>query len=274
MKSLFKQQNAVLCEGNSVVECQLPKLNVAGSIPVPRLKFFQQNLLVSACFIAGVLFFISGCATVDHPAPGQESTSPSSSPEGELPNVEGGVYHKVKPGETLWRIAKTYNVDVDNIVQRNNIPNAGKIEKDQLIFIPGAVSTREVSIDEAPAIDDGTFVWPVKGRVLVHFGERYRSRITKGLLIETREGTQVKAARSGKVVFADYLNGYAHTVILEHTDGFNSVYGQNAKLTVRVGDQVAQNEPVGYVGCSGNDCFAYFEVRKKGASVNPVYYLP
>ena len=55
-----------------------------------------------------------------------------------------GVYHKVKRGETIWRIAKTYDVVIDDIIRSNRIPDIAQVEENQLIFIPGADSIREV----------------------------------------------------------------------------------------------------------------------------------
>ncbi len=268
-------KTACLCEGNSVVECQLPKLNVAGSIPVPRSRIPAQTAVVRPAMDSGsalgvllVFMLVGGCATVEHrreiPPPAKKLSA------------QNGIYHKVKAGETIWRIAKTYGVDVEAIVKSNNIPNVALIEKDQLVFIPGALAVKDVGpvAERVNVSDPGEFIWPVKGRILSYFGERYQSRANRGIAIQAPEGESVKASRSGKVVFADYLNGYAYTVILDHGDGFFSVYGQNSRLLVKLGEMVSQNQPLALLGKQGEVSFLHFEIRKNSVADNPLYYLP
>ncbi len=252
-----------------MVECQLPKLNVAGSIPVPRFKTSRSvNVLLLTALVA-----VAGCATVEKPVKKAELpiTAPAAVAAGK------GVYHKVKPGETIWRIAKTYGVEVEAIVKSNNIPNVALIEKDQLLMIPGAAAAREVVLPtekDKPSPDTGEFIWPVKGKVIAYFNQRTGSRVNRGISIAAQEGETVHAARSGKVVFADYLPGYAFTVILDHEDNFFSVYGENAKLLVKTGDQVQQNDPLAQVGRTGDLAYLHFEIRKNANADNPLYYLP
>ncbi len=136
MNSSKRKSQGALCEGNSTVECQLPKLNVAGSIPVPRSKIFLR-IDVFLVFVSCVLlFFISGCATTEYiPTKG-----------GPLPTK--GIYHKVLPGETLWRIAKMYHVSMEELISSNRIPNVAHIEKNQLIFIPGVAAKKDIVIEK------------------------------------------------------------------------------------------------------------------------------
>lgn len=195
------------------------------------------------------------------------------------PSLNKGVYHKVQSGETLWRIAKTYSVDIGSIVKINNIPNVAKIEKDQLVFIPGATEVKDVQgvVPSGKLEGDANsseFIWPVKGKVISYFGERQRLRVNRGISIEATEGEIVRAARAGVVVFADYLAGYVYTVILDHEDGLFSVYSQNAKLLATVGTRVAKNGPIAHVGRNQGIAFLHFEIRKNSIADNPLYYLP
>ena len=183
-----------------------------------------------------------------------------------------GVYHKVKKNETLWRISKTYNVEVNDITKANNIPKEAKIEKNQLVFIPGATTVKEVVLDADNAQNE--FIWPVQGRIIKYFHERYGGQVNKGIDIEARVGDQVKAARTGRVVFADYLNGYGYTVILDHLDGFHSVYAKNSKLLVKLGELVLKSGTIAEVGHSKNLAYLHFEIRKKAVEGNPLIYLP
>ena len=225
-----------------------------------------RNFLIS-CAVVSIL---SGCAglPVDN-----EMYVPLSTVELEPVEEIQGVYHKVKPGETLWRIAKAYNIDINEIVETNNIPDAAQIEKNQLILIPGAEHVMEIILDLQET--DDNFIWPVKGRVIQYFGQPSSDGgFNKGIAIKVPEGEPVKSSRSGTVVFADYLNGYGYTVILAHSDGFHTVYANNSKILVSVGDQVKKNSPIAYVGRLNHLAFLHFEVRKNSREDNPLHYLP
>lgn len=183
-----------------------------------------------------------------------------------------GVYHKVRTGETLWRIAKTYNVPIQDITRINNIPKTAKIETNQLVFIPGADTVLEIALDTEKAQNE--FIWPVKGKVTHYFHQSHEGRINKGINIRVDEGDMVKAARTGRVVFADYLSGYGYTVILDHLDGLYSVYANNSKLLVKLGELVLRNRNIAQVGLKQDLAYLHFQIRKKSKEDNPLYYLP
>ena len=218
----------------------------------------RRAKLLSRSFLLFTAIYLSGCATVTPPgAPVQ--TGP-------------GVYHKVKRGETLWRIAKTYSVLIDEIIRTNNIPNVAKVEENQLVFIPGATAIKEIKFDEQE--NDKEFVWPVKGKVIRYFHDRKGQLLNQGIDIQVPGGATVKAARSGEVIFADELPGYGQMVILDHGDGFYSVYAQNSKLLVGLGDRIRKSSPISEVENSGDLAYLHFQVRKNSNEENPLYYLP
>ncbi len=235
-----------------MVEYQLPKLGTR--VRFPSLAPCILGLLV-------IVFFAAGCGTtkyVGRPDKGWKTK---------------GIYHKVQDGETIWRIAKTYGVTIDDIVTSNHIPNAAYVKKNQLVFIPGADEVKEID----PVRDDPNkeeFSWPVKGKILNFFGEQRGPYSNRGIGIQAQEGQMVQASREGRVVFADYLTGYAYTIILDHLDGYLSVYSQNAKLLVGLGDLVFKGGRIAQVGRNGNPTFMHFEIRKNGRADNPLYYLP
>ncbi len=193
--------------------------------------------------------------------------------------AEKGVYHKVQKGETLWRIAKTYDIDIDDIIRSNNVPNGAHLEENQLIFIPGASFVKSVvpqstEPGKSPSVVRDDFGWPVNGRVVRHFGEQRGSYLGHGIGIETMEGQPVVASRAGKVVFADYLAGYYYTVILDHADGYFSVYGFNSKIAVSLGDMVTKGQKIATAGKKGNLPLLYFGIRRFAKAENPLYFLP
>jgi len=183
-----------------------------------------------------------------------------------------GIYHKVSQGETIWRIAKTYDISMQDIIRSNNIPNVAQVEENQLIFIPGAAAVREIIVESEDEQKD--FVWPLKGRIINYFNEYSESSFSKGIDIRAAEGDTVQAARTGQVVFADYLSGYGYTVILDHKDGFHTVYARNAKLLVKLGDHVFKKTPIARIGAMRNLAYLHFQVRKDSVEDNPLFYLP
>jgi len=210
-----------------------------------------------------VVVLISGCASV--------ATLP---PPSIVPPVLGpGIYHKVTPGETLFRISKLYNVTVDDLVKYNKIPNVAYIEKNQLIFIPNA-SKPLVSSQLTDISKNGGFDWPVKGRVVSYFGDQGSGRINNGIDIKTDFRDKVLAVHDGKVVFADHLSGYGQTVIVDHSDHLMSVYSQNSGLFVKVDDVVKKGSPIARVGRVKGIALLHFEIRKNAIATNPLYFLP
>jgi len=217
------------------------------------------------------LFFITGCVSAgEHAA--YEGVA--------VVRHDNGTYHKVQKGETLWRIAKMYGVSIEAIIAANNIPNVGYIEVNQLLFIPGASKvqpeTPPSEASEAVPVDSDpdSFIWPLKGRVITYFGERSHGQTQKGIAIAADEGQKVVAARTGRVAFADYLPGYGDTVILDHLDGYYSVYSRNRKLLVHLGETVHKGMSIAEVGRVGDAAFLHFEIRRNDQSSNPLYYLP
>ncbi len=189
------------------------------------------------------------------------------------PALGKGVYHKVHKGETIWRIAQAYRVSIDDIIKINKIPNVTNVEENQLLFIPGAQGVKEIPLTQED-LNRNEFAWPLKGKVISYFGERRGSESNKGIGIQANFGDMVHSAREGYIVFADYLSGYADTVIIDHKDGYYSVYANNAVLLVKVGDFVPKGTPIAQVGKRGNLSALHFEIRKHSSADNPLYYLP
>jgi LysM repeat protein len=262
-----------LREGNSMVEFQLPKLITRVRFPslAPLLVLFFVPLLFTGCVSVDGTSTETPTPMPSPPAPAVISERPAV-PRLELLKPQG-AYHKVKKGETIWRIAKAYNVTIDSIIKANRIPNGAVIEENQLLLIPGALAAQEVKEPQEPSEDD-SFIWPVKGKVVSYFGDWKSTYLNKGIGIEAAEGETIQAARGGRVVFSDYLNGYGETVIIHHPDDFYSIYSQNEENLVKVGQVVDRGNPIGKVGRKGKSSLLHFEIRKKSTPDNPLYYLP
>lgn len=123
----------------------------------------------------------------------------------------------------------------------------------------------------------GELQWPVDGDLRARFGApRAEGRMrARGLVITAESGTPVRAVYYGRVVFADWFSGFGQLIIIDHLDGYLSLYGYNQRLLRSTGDWVTPGEPVATVGDSGGQARAglYFEIRRDGQPVNPERWL-
>jgi len=115
--------------------------------------------------------------------------------------------------------------------------------------------------------------WPVTGRMLADFGQPRAGGQLRwdGVLIAAPAGSEVRAVRAGKVVYADWLPGLGLLLVLDHGGGYLSLYGHAQDLTRKVGDRAASGEVIAHVGDSGGQPrpALYFEVRRNGRPQNP-----
>ncbi|MBA1290004.1 murein hydrolase activator EnvC family protein [Pseudomonas japonica] len=122
----------------------------------------------------------------------------------------------------------------------------------------------------------GKLPWPVDGRLLARFGDTRGDERTRwdGVMIGAAAGTAVRAVHGGRVVFADWLRGAGLLVILDHGDGYLSLYGHNQTLLKSAGDVVKAGEAISTVGTSGGqDTPAlYFAIRQQGRATDPAQW--
>lgn len=126
------------------------------------------------------------------------------------------------------------------------------------------------------AAQRGELRWPVPGRLTQHFGgPRAGDLRWTGLVIEAERGTRVRAVSHGRVAFADWLRGFGLLTVVDHGDGYMSLYGHSHSLFKEVGDWVRPGETIASVGASGGrqDQGLYFELRHNGEPVDPVPWL-
>ena len=119
--------------------------------------------------------------------------------------------------------------------------------------------------------------WPAEGKIVRNFGDSYASGKLKhnGLLINTAEEGNVRAVHYGRVVFANWLRGFGLITILDHGDGYMTLYGHSSSLFTSPGDWVEAGEAIAQAGRTGgtNDPAVYFEVRHNGKPDNPRRWL-
>jgi len=118
----------------------------------------------------------------------------------------------------------------------------------------------------------GKLAWPVGGKLLARFGEPRAGGVKwDGVLVATERGAPVRAVYGGRVIYADWLPGLGLLTIIDHGEGYMSLYGHNERLYKTVGERVSAGDTVGSAGDSGgsNRPELYFEIRKSGKAVDP-----
>lgn len=221
------------------------------------------------------------------------------------PAYDGG--YAVKNGDTLSKIAAAHGVTVAQLRAANNltgdslrigqqlaIPQAGsrvaavppgvdpivtgvarppadKASPGEAAEAPGTASTA------APAQTGiGEFRWPVRGRVIANFGDKTTAGRNDGIDISVPEGTAVKAAENGVVVYAgSELEGFGNLILIRHSDGWVSAYAHNKTLEVKRGEEVRRGQTIARSGRSGNAEMPklHFELRRNSVPVDPLKHL-
>jgi murein DD-endopeptidase MepM/ murein hydrolase activator NlpD len=195
-----------------------------------------------------------------------------------------GAYHTVAPGDTLSSLASTYNVSVDDIVGYgpNGLPGTNTpLTTGHKLVIPGgsrpfAEGYAFGYAGPAPAtalIGSGSFLWPSSGPITQSFWGAHPA-----LDIGGWTGAPVKAADSGYVTLAatGWNTGYGNYVIIDHGNGFTTLYSHLNSVYVRSGESVSRGQQIGSVGNTGNSTgpHLHLEVHYQGVPRNPMGYLP
>lgn len=118
--------------------------------------------------------------------------------------------------------------------------------------------------------------WPLRGTLMARFGtNRPEGGIWRGVLIKASDGTPVAAVGGGTVVYSNWLRGFGNLLIVDHGEQYLSVYAYNQSLLKQVGDSVRAGDTLALAGSTGGqvDSALYFEIRHRGAAVNPLTFL-
>ena len=225
----------------------------------------------------------------------------------------GAGSYVVKPGDSLARIAKASGVSVDDLKKANGL-STGNIRIGQALAIPtraapaaapqaaDPVQTASVPANAQPAeykapaatksvtevaaakpetaapemTGIGKYRWPARGAVIANFGANIDGKRSDGIAISVPQGTPIKAAENGVVIYAgNGLKELGNTVLVRHDDGKVTVYGHADSLSVQRGQKVQRGQTIATSGMTGNvkRPMLHFEVRKDAAPVNPITYL-
>jgi virulence factor Mce-like protein len=220
-------------------------------------------------------------------------------------NPDGSTFYRIRIGLVYDNVKRSWPCKYENPVDYERLPHLREARRTDLrgnCLSPEDEETARAMIDTLRAWADedalgepvsltgafGTdrgaeestdiaFVWPLDGYISSYFGERDGVMHT-GLVIDGASGDPVVAAADGTVTASghDDGGGYGNMVVVDHGEGFSSLYAHLSALDVAVGDTVEAGDPIGAVGCSG-DCSGdhlHFEIRVDGSPVDPLIYLP
>lgn len=191
-----------------------------------------------------------------------------------IPNADGLLYRVVR-GDSLARIAKTYGVSSNALMDWNDLQSA-VIKPGDRLFVPGASMTE----DSINAVLGKLFIYPTRGELTSGFGNRmspiyHQILFHNGIDLHNRTGTPVVAARSGRVVGLETHPVYGKTVLLSHSGGYQTMYAHLDTMLVRRGQTVAQGEQIGAMGSTGSTTgpHLHFSVFRNAEPIDPLKLL-
>jgi murein DD-endopeptidase MepM/ murein hydrolase activator NlpD len=197
-----------------------------------------------------------------------------------------GIAHKVSHGETIYSIAKRYDVGPQGIVDwpYNTFTNdeTFALAVGQILIVPDGVMPKAqpwqpreylAEVPQAGTVTGtGQFVWPVGGNLSQGF-----SWYHKGIDISNKAAPRIVAADGGTVIVVGWPSpwDYGNRVLIDHGNGYATLYAHLSQIYVSLGQKVSQGQVIGQMGSTGRSTgtHLHFEIRKDGAQVNPLNYL-
>ena len=206
-----------------------------------------------------------------------------------------GISHKIAANETAESIAAKYKISEDDLLDANDIELPTDISVDDILVIPlpqvnmpvkpapaapkfvrtetGKVATKTASV---PSVNAGSlsFVWPTATRGITQgFHKRH-----SGLDISNSQMVAIYAAEDGFVELSGWQAGYGNSIIINHGNGFKTLYGHASQLHVSAGDKVTRGQVIAKQGRTGRvsgptGIHLHFEIIRNGAKVNPLTYV-
>lgn len=253
----------------------------AGGIEVGGLRVLGCRVAGSAMVVLLPVLILAGCG---------------SGPADDYGPAPAGFY-RIRSGDTLSEIAQRHKVGYKALARWNHLSSPYRIYAGRLLRVEpprrktsstgrgggrkAKTATRSTAGGAARAGNAGRravsrlrWQWPLAGKVVQGFRPGDRTR--QGVRITGRPGQQVVAAEGGRVVYSDSgLRGYGNLVIVKHADGYLSAYGFNRRLLVAEDARVKRGQAIAEVGQASDGAYLlHFEVRRNGAPVDPLKYLP
>lgn len=201
-----------------------------------------------------------------------------------------GVEYKVKSGDTLESVAKKFSAEQQPILDFpfNDIPDDLSLKVGQLLIIPDGTPP-EAKAPPKPRIQPqylaqgpgspafsapsgGIFIWPAGGNLTQYF-----SWYHPGIDIANRSGPGIAASDGGRIIVAGWpdSSGYGNRVVIDHGNGYTSLYAHMSNVYVSAGDTVSRGQLIGQMGSTGRSTgtHLHLEIRYKGVALNPLSIL-
>ncbi|MBI3342373.1 peptidoglycan DD-metalloendopeptidase family protein [Candidatus Curtissbacteria bacterium] len=195
-----------------------------------------------------------------------------------------GVAHKVEGGDSIYSVAKKYQANAQAVIDFpfNDIGDDFSLRTGQTLIVPDGAPpaapkpapTQYLAQQNIPveSLGNGQFIWPAAGTM-----NQYFSWYHPGIDIGNLGGGPIHASDSGTVVAAGWdATGYGNRVIIDHGNGYQTLYAHQSALYVSNGQKVAKGDVIGMMGSTGRSTgtHLHFEVRRSGAAnVNPLAFL-
>ena len=207
--------------------------------------------------------------TTDVPLPGQQTQA--ATPSGGVLATAGALVAAPTVVESTSQAQQDEPASVETTTiqlarRRLSEPEAPSAS-DEVLLLPSNPGAEEAG---------RRFIWPVRGRLLSGFGPQEGGLVNDGINIAVRTGEDVRAAASGKVIFAsDRFNALGNLILIEHRDSWVTAYAHNDQMLVQRGDRVQQGQVIALAGSSGtvDRSQLHFEIRQDGTPVNPLNFL-
>jgi len=216
----------------------------------------SQRVALVGCLV-GLCLALAACAT---PRGGQR----------------GEGVHVVQRGETLWVLSRRYRTTVEALARVNRLRDPNMLRIGQRLRVPALGTPSRAGRAERSLRDGPRLDWPVSGRLSSRFGLRHDAH-HDGIDIAAGEGTKIRAAAPGRVVYAaSRVSGYGNLIIVRHAGLYSTVYAHNRRNLVKSGQNVTQGQVIAEVGRTGRASgpHLHFEVRHDGRPRNPLDLLP
>lgn len=215
---------------------------------------------------------------------------------GQQVRIPSAQVYVVKKGDTGYSISRRFGVNVSALMAANGIKAPFTLEIGQRLSLPGGANAsgvqtasvsprvvkpetttgRTVAKPTPPPRSSSGFDWPLEGRLASRYGPKEGGTHNDGINILARQGTPVKAAEAGVVVYAsNALQGYGHLLLVKHAGGWITAYAHNERLLVREGQTVSKGQVIARVGNTGGvtEPQLHFEIRKGRKALDPLRYL-
>ncbi len=191
-----------------------------------------------------------------------------------------GAYHEVKAGDTLQSIAERYSVDVSVIAEceYNHLEEPYQLQAGRRLVVPGGTRPlvpRYVRATAPPPANapqgSGNFMWPVSGYVTQGYWLGHQA-----IDIGAPTGTPIYASDTGYVAATGWMGGYGNYIVVNHGNGFETLYAHLSQIRVMAGQGVQRAQVIGLVGSTGRSTgpHLHFEIRQGGVKRNPFGFLP